>query len=72
MWKDIITDLVGAGVSQRKIAELAHVSQAHISDLSLGKKGKRIGFDLGTRLVEIHAQYCPDKARQAVQPKEPA
>ena len=58
MWKEKVADLMAAGLSQRQIADLVGVSQPHISDLHAGKRGKRIGYELGKRLDELHQQRC--------------
>lgn len=56
MWQDIIKYLVSRGLSQRDIAKQVGVSQAHICDLANGKRGKRIGYELGQKLNDLHAR----------------
>ncbi|MDV7397456.1 helix-turn-helix transcriptional regulator, partial [Arthrospira platensis SPKY1] len=58
MWKDIITSLVRSGMTQVQIAEAAGISQAHVSDLMNGRRGKRVSFDIGRRLEALHAKRC--------------
>lgn len=58
MWKEKITDLLGSGLSQRELAELVGTSQPHICDLRTGKRGKRIGYDLGKRIEQLHLRRC--------------
>lgn len=62
MWKDIITSLMSSGMTQHQIAEAAGISQAHVSDLMTGKRGKRLSFEIGQRLSALHAKRC--KARR--------
>jgi predicted XRE-type DNA-binding protein len=65
MWKDIIAAIMKSGLSQHQIAAAVGVSQAHISDLAAGKRGKRIGFELGKRLQSLHEERCGAEAQVA-------
>ena len=58
MWKEKIADLMAAGLSQREIADQVGASQPHICDLLSGKRGKRIGYELGLKIDELHRERC--------------
>lgn len=58
MWKEKVADLLESGLSQRELAELVGTSQPHICDLRAGKRGKRIGYELGKRIDQLHANRC--------------
>lgn len=56
-WKTIISDLRAAGLTQSEIAQEAGTSQGHISDIANGKKGKHLSFEIGAKLLALHAQH---------------
>ena len=58
MWKEKIADLMAAGMSQREIADHVGASQPHICDLLSGKRGKRIGYELGRKIDQLHKKRC--------------
>jgi len=58
MWKEIIQELLMAGLTQGQIAERVQVTQTHISDLLHEKRGKRLGFEIGSRLIALHKEVC--------------
>lgn len=60
MWKDIVTALINSGLTQYEIAARVGISQPHVSDLANGHRGKRIGFELGNKLLALHAERCRD------------
>lgn len=37
------------------------LGQTYISDLSNGKRGKRVSYELGVRIINLHNQYVPAK-----------
>lgn len=54
-WKTRINYLTDeAGMTQGQIAEEIGSSQSHVSDLASGKRGKRLGFEIGQRLVALY------------------
>lgn len=59
MWKEIIQELLNTGLTQGQIAERVQVTQTHISNLLHEKRGKRLGFEIGTRLIALHREVCP-------------
>lgn len=63
MWEKIISDLIASGLTQREIASRVGISQAHVSDLSLGRRGKRIGFEVGKALSDLHEHRCGKKRK---------
>ena len=56
-WTSIIQDLLGAGMTQVEIANCCDTGQGHISDLMRGKR-RQPGWDLGNRLLSLHAERC--------------
>lgn len=62
MWKQIVSDLIESGLSQKEISERVGCSQPYICDLASGKAGKRLGFEVGKRLTELHQERCGDQA----------
>ena len=60
-WPTIISDLKAAGLSQSQVAEKCGVAQATISDL----EGRQPAYDLGAKLVALHAESCGPKQQQA-------
>jgi transcriptional regulator with XRE-family HTH domain len=53
-WKSLIQDLRSSGLTQHEIAEKTGCSQAYISDLSNGKRGKSMSYEIGMRLRDLH------------------
>jgi transcriptional regulator with XRE-family HTH domain len=54
-WKQLIADLIAAGMTQVRIAEACDVSQSTISDLARGAT-KSPAYDLGRKLEELLAK----------------
>mgnify|MGYP000858788168 FL=1 len=63
-WPTIISDLKAAGLSQSQVAEKCGVAQATISDLAR-IEGRQPAYDLGAKLVALHAESCGPKQQQA-------
>lgn len=59
-WPTIISELKAAGVTQSQVAEKCGVAQATISDLAR-IEGRQPAYDLGTKLVALHAEVCAPK-----------
>lgn len=55
-WKNVIADLEESGLKQEEIAEKVGCSQSHISDLKTGRRGKRMGFQLGEALKSLWSE----------------
>lgn len=51
----LIDDLRSAGMTQRQIAEATGCTQPCIAALETGRRGSRVGYDLGKALVDLHA-----------------
>lgn len=60
MWREIIDSLMRSGMTQHQIAASCGISQAHVSDLMNGRRGKRLSFEIGERLRALHAERVPD------------
>ncbi len=59
-WKKLLAELSEAGVTQTEIASECGVAQSTISDLNRGAS-KSPGFELGSRLVALHAARVSKK-----------
>jgi hypothetical protein len=57
-WQDIIKRIEAQGKTQVDIAAEVGTSQGHISDLRTGRRGKRIGFEIGRNLTAMHDRLC--------------
>lgn len=53
-WQKMIQEMLAAGLQQQQLAEQLQCGQSHISDLYNGKRGKRVSYDLGIRIVDLH------------------
>lgn len=53
-WKSLITELMGAGLSQREIGEHIGLSQSAVSDLVRGRHA-HISWERGQQLIALHA-----------------
>lgn len=63
-WPKVITSIKAHGLTQTEIASEVGASVGHISDLLNGKRGKRIGHQLGERLLDLRDRLAR-KARKA-------
>lgn len=61
-WQRVINDLEASGLTQVEIGQLSGCSQSQVSDLKTGRRGKRLGFDVGTNLNRLWKERCGDKA----------
>lgn len=55
-WKNIITELRLAGLSQKAIANAVGCGQATVSDLATSKSATP-GYDIGVKLVALHKKH---------------
>lgn len=63
-----IRALQAAGMTQMEIAGALGCSQTHVSDLSRGKRGKRLSYALHSRLVELWRERGQPEPATAEQP----
>lgn len=63
-WKRLISELMEAGVTQTKLAELCGTSQSTISDLRRGAS-ESPSWMLGDRLLELHRKTVAAPVTQA-------
>ncbi|MEN7429181.1 hypothetical protein VA599_00400 [Chromobacterium sp. TRC.1.1.SA] len=56
-WHNIISSLVKAGVTRETIAKEAGCSLSLINALAQGKRGKRLSFEIGTKLLKFWSRY---------------
>lgn len=58
-WNSLISDLEGAGLTQKEVAKKAGCSQPYISQLKGGRR-KGPDFIIGQALVDMHKKARPD------------
>ena len=56
-WETIISELMGAGLSQELIAKKCGTSQSNISSLLNGSR-KSPGWPIGDSLIRLHKRAC--------------
>lgn len=64
-WQQVISDLEASGLTQVEIGQLSGCSQSQVSDLKTGRRGKRLGFDVGTSLSRLWKERC--EAKETIQ-----
>lgn len=64
-WQELIRDLEESGLTQTEIGQLSGCSQSMVSDLKTGNRGKRLGFEIGTRLRKLWEERC-QKPQEAI------
>lgn len=52
-WAEMVQRIQDHGFSQPEIADFCGCSQPQISTLLTKKRGKRVSFDLGTKIIEM-------------------
>lgn len=57
-WKNIISELMQAGVSQVEIGNEIGLSQPSVSDIAAGKTKTDVRWGVGQRLIALHAKHC--------------
>ena len=71
-WSQLINDLQDkkkGNMRQKEIAKSVSCSQNYISDLKIGKKGKRLSYEIANGLKELHKERVPVDAEVSVCPK---
>lgn len=63
-WKNIIQDLIDAGMTQSAIGNAIGISQASVSDLLTGK-AKSTYYEAGELLVKLHRKVMRRAIRKA-------
>ncbi len=59
----IIADLLGTGLTQAALAAEVGCSQSLIAAISTGRRGKRLSYEFGARLKEMHDRLFEGQAR---------
>lgn len=54
----MVEDLQEAGLKQEEIAEYCGCGQGLISDLKHERRGKRLSFEIGSRLTALWKKQC--------------
>jgi transcriptional regulator with XRE-family HTH domain len=63
MWRELIVELVAAGLSEREIADKVGVAQPTINRIKLGRR-KRVEHETGELLLKLHRQVLPMTERR--------
>ena len=63
-WKKLLQDLTEIGQTQVQIAERCGAAQSTVSELARGRI-KSPSFELGTKLVALHAELIGQDAPEA-------
>lgn len=61
-WQEIINALEQAGLTQVEMAQALDCSQGYISDLKTGRRGKRVDYFFGEKLLALYKLKCPQVA----------
>lgn len=56
-WKNLVSQLEHAGLTQKQIAEACRCAQPYISQIKTGAR-KVPGYRIGTALVDLHREHC--------------
>ena len=69
-WAEIVRQLEGAGLKQVEIADACGCRQPTIAELKSRRRGKRVNYDIGTKLVDLWRAKCARGSKQAVPPSD--
>lgn len=61
-WSLIVSDLIAEGNTQQELGKKVGCSQGLINDLLHGRRGKRVSYDVGNALVQLHKKIKKQKA----------
>lgn len=64
-WSEIIIDIKSFGLSQGEIAAECGISDGHVSDILHGRRGKRLGYSVGEKLIAMHKRVSRRKKKVA-------
>lgn len=59
MWKDVITELVASGLSEKEIAARVGVTQPTINRIKLGRR-KKVEHEVGEALLNLQKSVRED------------
>ncbi|PRP71001.1 hypothetical protein BUE93_08580 [Chromobacterium amazonense] len=57
-WTNIISSLVEVGIDRETIAKKVGCSLSLINALAQGRRGKRLSFEIGNKLLELWRRTC--------------
>jgi transcriptional regulator with XRE-family HTH domain len=61
MWKDKVKPLrQKLGLTQVELGALIGCTGTHVGDLEHGKRGKRLNYEIGSRLQRLYDREFPD------------
>ena len=64
-WAEMVQRIQDSGFSQPEIANYCSCSQPQISALLTKKRGKRVSFGIGQKLVEMYEKIESGKLKKA-------
>lgn len=67
-WTQIVNDIRAAGMTQVEIARAVCATQSTISELSTGKHGGRLSFEVGAKLADLWRKKCAKGSKRAKLP----
>lgn len=60
-WSLVVSELLKSGDTQKELSEKVGCSQGLINDLLHNRRGKRLSYDVGAALVELHKKIKKQK-----------
>ncbi|WP_186139337.1 helix-turn-helix domain-containing protein [Burkholderia gladioli] len=63
--QSIISDLMAAGLTQMEIERRSGVDQSTVSGLYTGKRGKRVSYEVISKLQALHDEIVPHAKEDA-------
>ncbi|MDN7544787.1 hypothetical protein [Burkholderia cenocepacia] len=63
--QSIISALMAAGLTQMEIERRSGVDQSTVSGLYTGKRGKRVSFEVASKLQTLYAEVFADQKEGA-------
>ncbi|MEK7916619.1 hypothetical protein [Burkholderia contaminans] len=67
----LIADLMRSGLTQMEIERRSGVDQSTVSGLYTGKRGKRVSYEVMSKLTALHDEVCASSSA-AHNPQVPA
>ncbi|MBY4726626.1 MULTISPECIES: helix-turn-helix domain-containing protein [Burkholderia] len=58
--QQMISDLMAAGLTQMEIERRTGIDQSTVSSLYTGKRGKRVSYEVVSKLLELHKEVIGD------------
>lgn len=62
-FQTLIADLMRAGLTQMEIERRSGVDQSTVSAIYTGRRGRRVSYDVASRLQALHAELAESHSR---------